>query len=138
MPRYEDDYDGRPASRRRYYDDEHEYDFEKRELPHSGVGIASCVLALLAVLAGAFGMALAASVGFDDFGDAVDAEEPEALLALAVLLGSGLLMLIGLVLAFAGLLQRDRNRLFALLGLCANGLMALCGFGLMLLAMLTD
>jgi len=156
MPLYDDDdYDDRPASRRRrsddeeaderddrrrrrYDDDEDEYDFRKRELPHSGAGIASCVLALFAVLAGGFAMVLAAVVGFDDIEAAINAEEPEAMLAGMLLLGAGLFALIGLVLAIAGLLQRDRNKLFAILGLCLNGLFFLCGLGMTVVGLFMD
>jgi hypothetical protein len=156
MPLHDDDdYDDRPASRRRrpdedeedgrddrrrrrYEDDEDGYDLRQRELPHSGVGIASCVLALLAVLIGAFAMALAADVGFDDIEAAIDAGEPQAMLAALLVIGAGFLSLVGVALAIAGLLQRDRNKLFAILGLCLNGLFFLCGFGLMLIGMLTD
>jgi hypothetical protein len=153
MPLYDDDdYDGRPASRRRRYededderddrrrryDDEDDYDFRRRELPHSGVGIASCVLALFAVLAGGFSMVLAAAVGFDDIEAAIEAEEPEAMLAALLFLGGGLITLIGLTLGIAGMLQRDRNKLFAILGLCLNGLLFLCGLGMTLVGMLMD
>jgi len=135
MPLYDDDdYDDRPARRR--YGEEGEYDFRKRELPHSGVGIASCVLALFAVLAGGFAMVLAAVVGFDDIEAAINAEEPEAILAGLLFLGAGLLFLIGLVLAVAGLLQHDRNKLFAVLGLCLNGLCLLCGLGMTIIGLL--
>jgi hypothetical protein len=140
MPLYDDDdYDDRPVSRRRRYeDDEYEYDFRKRDLPHSGVGMASCVLALLAVLIGAFAMVLIADVGPDEIEAAIEAEEPEAVLAMLLFVGAGLVSLIGLVLAIAGLLQQDRNKLFAILGLCLNGLLFLCGLAMMVAGMLAD
>ena len=140
MPLYDDDdYDDRPVSRRRRYeDDEYEYDFRKRDLPHSGVGMASWVLALLAVLIGAFAMVLVADVGPDEIEAAIEAEEPEAVLAMLLFVGAGLVSLIGLVLAIAGLLQQDRNKLFAILGLCLNGLLFLCGLAMMVAGMLAD
>ena len=140
MPLYDDDdYDDRPVSRRRRYeDDEYEYDFRKRDLPHSGVGMASCVLALLAVLIGAFAMVLVADVGPDEIEAAIEAEEPEAVLAMLLFVGAGLVSLIGLVLAIAGLLQQDRNKLFAILGLCLNGLLFLCGLAMMVAGAVAD
>jgi hypothetical protein len=140
MPLYDDDdYDDRPVSRRgRYDDEEDDHDFRKRDLPHSGVGIASCVLALLAFLTGAFAMVLTVHVGPDEIEAAIEAEEPEAVLAVLLFVGAGFVSLIGLVLAVAGLLQRDRNKLFAILGLCLNGLLFLCGLAMMVAGAVAD
>jgi hypothetical protein len=144
MSRYDDDdYDDRPAARRRrsddegeddrderrrrrrYQDDEGEYDFGKREASHSGLGIASCALGVLALLAAFLAIGLAADVGFDDIEAAIDAEEPEAILAGLLVLGSGLICLVGGALAVVGLIQRDRNKTFAVIGLGLNALLLL-------------
>src|SRR5262249_34110665 len=117
MSRYgDDDYDDRPAARRRrdddedddrderrrrrrYPDDEDEYDFRKREPSHSGLGIAACAVAVLALLASLLAFGLAADIGFDEIDAAIDSEEPEAILAGLLILGSGLLCLVGGALA---------------------------------------
>jgi hypothetical protein len=155
MPVYDDDdFDDRPAPRRRRHDDEDDgddrrrrrrrwgdeddHDFRKRDLPHSGVGIASCAVAVLAILAGVGAMTLAAAGGIDDIEAAIEAEEPVALAAGVLMLGSGLLALIGGVLAIAGLAQGDRNKLFAVMGLCFNAMLFFCGLGLMILGSLAE
>jgi hypothetical protein len=102
------------------------------------LGIASCVTALLAILAGGFAMVLTAKVGFDNMEAAIDDEEPAALIACVFFLGAGLLSLIGGVLAIAGVAQSDRNKVFAVIGLCLNALMFFCGFALMALGALAD
>ncbi len=157
MARYddEDDIDDRPAprrrrpddeederdagrGRRRHQDDEGEYDFRKRDFPHSGVGIASCLLAVLAVVTAGFGMVLAFAVGLDELDAAIEAEEPKAMAVGLMMIGAVLIALIGGVLGAAGLAQRDRNKLFAAIGLCANGLLFLCGLALMIIGSLMD
>jgi hypothetical protein len=134
MARYDDEdgyeTDDRPR-RRRYQDEAGEYDFRKPDLPHSGLGIASCALAAAGLLTGLFFLVLAASVGIDDFDAAVDAEDPQALLAIVVMLGAALLWLVGGALGVGGLVQRGRNKLLAAIGTAANGWLVLIGLGLL-------
>jgi hypothetical protein len=131
-----DDDDDRPRRRRRFEDEEDDYDFEKRDLPHSGLGIAACALAAVALFAGllAFAIIFAADLE-DDLEGAIEAGDPKAVFATLLFVGSGFLSLIGAVLAGTGLSQ-ERNKLFAILGLCANALYFLCGLGLMVLGSL--
>ena len=91
---------------------------------HSGVGIASFVLSLLCGVGEVVLVVIAVAMEANTPG-VFDQESPEA----AVL---GLLVLLGLVLALAGvglgvggLLQPRRKRVFAVLGLVFNGLIVL-------------
>jgi hypothetical protein len=160
MPRYDDDYDDdddrraprvrrrrhededeeddrdRRDRRRRRRDDEDDYDFRTRSQPHSGAGIVSCVLALLVLVCGVLAMLIAASAAEEDFEVMMETDPAIAGLFVLFFLGGGLLTLIGLVLGIVGLAQQDRNKVFAILGLCANGLFLLCGLGLMVLGMM--
>jgi hypothetical protein len=130
----EDEDEDRPRRRRRWGDDEDDYDFRKRVLPHSGLGIVSCIFAGLTLFAGLVAIVIAASSGLDeDFEAAVDAGEPAAVVFTLLFAGAGLLCLIGGVLALAGLTQQNRNKTFAVVGLCANAVFFLCGGGLMLI-----
>lgn len=55
-------------------------------------------------------------------------------LGLAVI-GGVLLNLLGITLAIAGLIQRDRKKVFAILGLIFNGLVVLCVAALMVIGL---
>jgi hypothetical protein len=138
MARYDDDDDpdDRPASRRRRYDDEdderdegrgrrryddeeEDHDFREREQPHSGLGIASLIVAVFS------GVLLLIVVGFaavmaEEFGD-LDEDSPTVMLLGAFALGACALTLLGLGLGVGGLIQKDRNKVFAILGVLANG-----------------
>jgi hypothetical protein len=148
MPRDDDDYDDRPTSRRRRPDEEEddrprrrrwgdeddEHDFRKRELPHSRLGIVSCAVAAMASAAFILAIVITSVSGLeDDLDAALEAGEPMAVLIALLAAGAVLLCLAGAVLAVAGLAQQERNKTFAVAGLCVNGLFFLCGGGLMLL-----
>src|SRR5262245_8892875 len=84
---------------------------------HSGLGVASFVLGLLAGL-GIFILIVVAAVMEAKRPGALDNEKaPETMLvglmAIAALGG----VVLGLILGIAGLVQRDRKKLFAILGL---------------------
>jgi hypothetical protein len=138
----EDEYDDRPASRRRRYDDEedderdarrgrrrHEddeddYDFRKRDEPHSGLGIASLVLAVVAGL----GLLLLFGIGAamaEDAGGELGEESPEVMVLGAMAIGACALALVGLVLGLVALAQKDRRKAFGVAGVIANGLVLL-------------
>jgi hypothetical protein len=143
MSRYDDDdYDDRDERRRRRrrsQGDEDEYDFRKREPSHSGLGIAACAVGVLALLAAFLALAagLAADVGFDDIEAAVfEADDPEVILAILLALGAGFLCLVGGALAVAGLIQRNRNKTFAVIGLGLNALLLLGGLMLAIIGAL--
>ena len=119
-----------------------------RENKHSRLGIASFVIAILvvlAILALVIGgpLVISSSEGFDpqsfDPADpqSIDPSDP-AIIALQVL-GLGfivgvLLSFVGLGLGIAGIIQRRRKRLFAVIGAVLNGLVVL---GVIVLVVLT-
>jgi hypothetical protein len=145
MPRYDDqdDYDDRRTARRRYdddddeeqygdegrgrrrfQDDDGEYDFRKRDAPHSGLGIVSLVIAVIAGVAmlTLFG---AAAVLTEEAGGDLDESSPTAIVLGVCAFAAFGLTLVGLGLGVAGMLQKDRNKLFGTLGLVANTLVIL-------------
>lgn len=94
---------------------------------HSRFGIASFVLSLAAGLA-LFVMVVVAGVIGASNPDGVDEEAP-AIIALGIGILGGLgAHVVGLGLALAGLFERDRYRVFTVLGLCFN-LLALLSIG---------
>lgn len=98
--------------------------------PHSGLGIASFIIALvtgtLLVIAMVFAGIMAAAAGGD-----VDDEAP-AMIAVGCFIILGVLAhLLGLGLGIAGLVQRDRRRVFAALGMVLNGVAVLGVLALM-------
>jgi hypothetical protein len=134
MGRYDDDddYDDRPASRRRHddEDDEREYDFQKRDVPHSGLGIASVALAVVAGVGLLIIFGIAGVMAADAGGD-LDEESPEVMVLGVLALGACALTLLGLGLGIGALLQKDRRKGFAIAGVVANGLVLLGTSGLM-------
>ncbi|MFF2480647.1 hypothetical protein [Paenibacillus sp. NPDC058071] len=114
-------------------------------LKHSGVGIASFVLAIISVLLGIAGIILSISFagqvandpGFMDSMTQSNGEVPEGFLALA---SAGLTMIIGIGCSFIGLIlgivsvaSRNRRKVFGIIGLILNGLIVLGMGGLMLI-----
>lgn len=91
---------------------------------HSGVGIASFVMGLIAGVTDLVLVVVAAVLGAIAPPD-VDAHPPESDLLAAGLVCACLLNFIGLVLGIAALFQKDRKREFAILGLCVNSLIVL-------------
>jgi hypothetical protein len=126
---HDDDRDER-RRRRRYEDDEGEYDFEKRGEPHSGIGIASLVLAVVAGIAMLVIFGIAGVMAGDDVGG-FDEESPAAMALGAFALLAGALTLVGLCLGIGALLQKDRNKLFGVIGIIANALVLVGSGGLM-------
>jgi hypothetical protein len=131
MPRYEefDDWEDRfdVRARRRSEDDDDDSGFYRRELPHSGPGIASFILGLLSGLAVLFVLILAGVLTARAGGE-LDEESPEAMLVGGALLVCLLGALVGAILGGVGLAQQRRKKIFAILGLCFN-LLVLLGTG---------
>ncbi len=94
------------------------------KLKHSGLGMASFVLSLLTV-AGVIGFYLAVTAAVSR--GVVDATNPPAGLLAAgmVFLISVLVALVGIGLGIAGLIQKDRRRVLAVVGLVLNSLVVL-------------
>lgn len=117
---------------------------------HSRMGIASFVLALLATALMVIGIVVAVGIGGQLFGGANPQgltpqdvqrtleDSPGARGALAAagiaFLAGPLLYLLGLALGIAGVIQRRRRKLFAILGAVFNGLAVLAIVGLFVLA----
>jgi hypothetical protein len=91
---------------------------------HSGVGIASFVLGVLAGLT-AFGLlAVGVTLAMGARGEIDDGTVMVASLGLG-LMGAIALALVGLVLGIGGLAQANRRKVFAILGVCCNGVVLL-------------
>lgn len=107
-----------------------------REDRHSRMGIASLVIAVLSIIAIVLFFVISVSVASSEIGNdpqsfdpnSIDQDSPLAttfaLLGLG-LVGSMLLTVLGFGLGVAGLIQRRRKRLFAILGTVLNGLVIL-------------
>lgn len=107
-----------------------------REDRHSRMGLASLVIAVLAIIAIVLFFVISVSVASSAVGNdpqsfdptSIDQNSPLAstfaLLGLG-LIGSVLLTVVGFGLGVAGLIQRRRKRLFAILGTILNGLVVL-------------
>lgn len=97
------------------------------QLPHSGMGIAAFVISILLtigvfVLLGVAGYMETSSPG------GLDENSIEAVVLGLFVIASGVALLIGAGLGLAGVLQRERRRVFAILGLVINGgVLALLG-----------
>jgi hypothetical protein len=111
-----------------YYQDDRYDDYDGRwrmpgSLPHSGPGVASFIISILTVIGAILAVIVIASVGRK-----VKPEEPLAILNGLLILGNMFLNLIGVVLGIVGTVQANRNKVFAIIGLCLNGVMLLgCG-----------
>ena len=138
MPRYEefedweDPYDVRKRDR---HEDEDDSGLFRRELPHSGPGVASFILGLLSGVAVVGVLVLAGVLAMRTGGD-LDEESPEALLVGGALLIALLAALVGAILGGIGLAQQHRKKLFAVIGLCFNLLVLLGAAGVLVLGML--
>ncbi|OWA34631.1 hypothetical protein B9G55_15530 [Saccharibacillus sp. O16] len=128
-----------PVSGSSPYDEFPRDDRQFGPLKHSGLGIASFVLALVGILL--FIVSIIAIIGtvasvIDSSGGIVD---PETLnssgLAMAVgagglgLLGAAILNLIGVILGIVGLVMKNRKKVFAIIGTILNGICVLTGGG---------
>lgn len=114
----------------------------EREDRHSRMGIASFVIFILATVLVVTLFIIAAVIGASAFGNVQDPQsiDPQslqdspALAGLAAvglgILGSIAFYLLGLVLGIAGVIQRRRKRLFAVLGAVFNGIIMLLVVGL--------
>ncbi|OWR28052.1 hypothetical protein CDO73_19385 [Saccharibacillus sp. O23] len=113
-------------------------------LKHSGLGIASFVLALIGILL--FIVCIVAIIGtvasmVDSTGQVANIESLEngnLLMAIGFagfgILGAAILNLIGLILGIIGLVVKDRKKVFAIIGTILNGLCVLTGGGFILIS----
>jgi hypothetical protein len=129
----------------RFYDDD---DFDDDELdlryrrsargprPHSGAGMVSFAMALIAALGGVIATVLAVvlSMAVPPVAD----DDPIMILTVLVFLGSVMTSFAGLVVGFVGAFQSDRNATYAVVGLGVNAVVLLGMIGLMALGILAD
>ena len=104
-----------------------DYDYEPnhRIAKHSGLGIASVIIAVLSFL-GIFLLLLAAGVMSEVAPEQIDDDNGPLTTGLGVLVLLALVLCVaGLALAIAGLFQPQRYKLFPILGLILNGLVIL-------------
>lgn len=98
------------------------------QLKHSGLGIASFVISLLN---GPLMLGLVIAAGAMVEGGMSENEPGMAVVGL-VLIGSIVMSVIGLVLGIVACVQKDRKKLFGIIGLIINGLTVL-GIGLIMI-----
>ena len=113
------------------------YQQHYQPMKHSGIGIASF---MISIVSGLFLFLLVAIAGIIEATTpgGIDEESPvEIVLGLGIILGFGL-NLVGIGLGIAGVIQKNRKRTFAVLGLVFNlGIIilhiAIVAFGIMIL-----
>ena len=137
--RYEDEYEDDYRPRRRWSDDREDREdwrpWRPPEEPRqSGWGVASFVMGLLCGGGGVLLVVVAAALTADNGGD-LDESSPEA-----VLLGLGLFAcfigsLMGGVFGLAGVLQPNRKKVFAIIGLAFNSLALMALLGLLVVGL---
>ena len=125
---------------------DHDVEVAGPENKHSRLGIASFVIAVLSIL----GIILFFAIGFSVASSAVGPDPqsfdpnsigPDSPLATTffflslLFLASVLITIVGLGLGIAGLIQRRRKKLFAILGTVANGLIVLAVASLIVLGL---
>jgi hypothetical protein len=128
---YDDDYGERSHYRRRLRYDED----DDRPQKHSRFGIASFILALCAGIFVFILVAIAGVLGAMSGGD-LDENSPEGILLVLGFMAGCALNLISLGLAIAGLCEKRRNKVFAILGLAINVLLFFGGCGMVALGTL--
>ena len=117
--RYDDDYE-RPKRRRR-----------RRTLLHSGPGIVSTALGVLAILV--IFLTIVAAGAMAAKNDDLPDNDPRIITVGAFVLAGAGLAVVGGILGLVGVLVRGRNKLFAAVGLSVNGCVVL---GVVLLCIL--
>jgi hypothetical protein len=104
---------------------------------HSGLGIASFVISIIASLI-VFVLVVMAGVMTVRAGGQMDEESPEAVIVGCSILAGCMLYFIGIGLAIGGLCQRNRHKVFPVLGLVLNIIFLLGIAGLMVIGILAS
>ena len=106
-------------------------------LQHSGLGIASFILALVSGLSV---IALIVVAGFMEASTpgGVDEDDPAVIVLGLTVCAGAIAAVVGLALGIAGAVQRHRKKVFAVLGLVFNALVVLSVAGLMVIGMLNS
>lgn len=103
---------------------------------HSGIGIASFVLGVIALFC-LFGVVITAGVLQTSTPGGVPEDSPLSFVVGSLVLLFMLLALLALCLGIAGLVQRNRRKLFAVLGLALSVLSLVSTAGLIFLGLAT-
>jgi hypothetical protein len=119
-----------PGGPRRHY----VYD---QPLPHSGMGIASCIIGACAFFLGIVLFVIAAMMEASN-PNAFDEESPQAFFLGLLLLLDVSASLVGLVLGIVGVAIGNRNKLFAGLGIGLNALIFLGLIAVSVIGLTTD
>src|SRR5262245_48917024 len=122
MGLYDDEYDELPARPRRGNWEDDEADLVYRAPPHSGLGIASCIIFACALLLGIVVFVAAGLLEMSRPGS-FDDDSPEVMLVGLALLADMTFALVGLVLGIVGAATGNCNKLSAGLGIGLNGLL---------------
>jgi hypothetical protein len=124
-----------PYSPASYYEPPAEpVELRRFEPPHSGLGIASFLVGLLAGVGEMAVVGWAGYTGVTHRGTITPDSPTAILLGLAMLAGLGLALLGGM-LGVGGLFQANRKRVFAVLGMALNALVVLAFLGLMVIGL---
>jgi hypothetical protein len=117
------------------YDDYDDADYRRRsdDWPHSGVGIASFIAGILALVMIASGFVLAAISATQPH--RYGGPPPAAVFGGMLILFAALVALIGTGLGIGGVCQGQRRKVFGIIGLCLNGLILLGGIGLVVIGL---
>ncbi len=111
--------------------DDDDFDDAPRQPRHSGVGVASFVLAIVAAVVLMIDIVVIVSMQFHN---PRRGRESEMIVGL-VILACVVLQLLALGLGIGGLLQRDRKKVFAILGVCFSAVPLLGEACLMLIGL---
>ena len=104
---------------------------------HSGLGIASFVVGILAGLALFIALGVVA-VMYNQSPERMDEKSPTAILAGLLIIGLCLVHLLGVGLGIGGLVQKDRRKVFSALGVAVNGVALLGTIALIIIGNLMD
>lgn len=115
-----------------YYEDE-SYIFAAQQRPHSGLGIASFIISVIACAVLSISVFAAGIADISTPGGIDESSWIVGLLGLLMLAMMGALLL-SLALGIAGWVQRNRKPLFAILGACLSGAGLLGSLALVVIA----
>jgi hypothetical protein len=102
-------------------------------LKHSGIGISSFILALAAGIGTFVVVVVAGAMAAAAGPQGINEQSPQAVVVGLLLIGGVLASLLALVLGIVGLCEKNRKKIFALLGTLLSGLTLLCVVGLFIL-----
>lgn len=102
------------------------------ELKHSGLGISSFVISLVSVVI-MFVLFVFSALMYAESGGAMDETAPQVVMLGLFIIITLLLSVVGLGLGIGGLFQKERRKLFAILGSCFSGSLIVITIGVMIL-----